>query len=86
MSDQNDFLHCIGIGHSSSKELHEETGLYASGGSMRPLCLWESVFPTSSQACLEAGQVKGHAVTVFMEAVLDQERAQQLVLQASECD
>ena len=86
MSDQNDFLHCIGIGHSSSKELHEETGLYASGGSMRPLCLLESVFPTSSQACLEAGQVKGHAVTVFMEAVLDQERAQQLVLQASECD
>lgn len=67
------------------RELHEETGLEVAVDSMKLLCLWESVFPTSSASCLEMGQVKGHAVTVFVEALVEQQQAQNVVLQAEEC-
>ena len=73
------------IAIAAQRELQEETGLEVSTDSLKFLCIWESVYPTSSASCLEIGQVKGHAVTVFMEAKVEQDRAQEIVLQASEC-
>ena len=70
---------------AARRELQEETGLEVSSDSLKLLCIWESVFPTSSASCLEMGQVKGHAVTVFVEALVEQDNVQNVVLQASEC-
>ena len=41
-----------------TQPFHEETGLSVAPESMRLFCFWESVFPTSSEKCLELGQVK----------------------------
>ncbi|CAE7332771.1 nudt17, partial [Symbiodinium pilosum] len=71
---------------AASRELVEETGLSVTPSSLQPLCLWESVFPTSVEGCIEAGQVKGHSVTVFLEALLDPATAGNVVLQSSECE
>ena len=70
---------------AARRELQEETGLEVSSDSLKLLCIWESVFPTSSASCLEMGQVKGHAVTVFVETLVGQDSVQNVVLQASEC-
>ena len=68
---------------AACRELEEETGIKVSIDSLKLLCIWESVFPTSSEACLEMGQVKGHAVTVFVEALLDDQP--EVKLQVTEC-
>jgi len=68
---------------AACRELEEETGIKVSIDSLKLLCIWESVFPTSSEACLEMGQVKGHAVTVFVEALLDDQP--EVKLQVAEC-
>ncbi|CAJ1443897.1 unnamed protein product, partial [Effrenium voratum] len=73
-----------GLLAAGRRELQEETGLSVAPESMRLFCFWESVFPTSSEKCLELGQVKGHAVTAFVEARLEPSKAE-LKLQASEC-
>ena len=65
---------------AARRELLEETGLTA--GAMEIFCLWESVYPTSSKACEEAGKIAGHALTAFMEAVVAPEPIE---LQCSEC-
>ncbi|CAE7469462.1 phzS [Symbiodinium sp. CCMP2592] len=68
------------------RELHEETGLTVDHESMQLLCFWESVFPTSADGCVDAGQVKGHSVTAFVKALVEPAAADTLALQSSECE
>ncbi|CAE7332178.1 phzS [Symbiodinium sp. CCMP2456] len=68
------------------RELYEETGLTVDHASMQLLCFWESVFPTSADGCVEAGQVKGHSVTAFVKALVEPAKAEALALQSSECE
>ncbi|CAE8692851.1 unnamed protein product, partial [Polarella glacialis] len=71
---------------AGSRELREETGLSVPPAAMQLLCLWESVFPTSCEDCIEVGQVKGHAIAAFVTATVPQEElSRQLRLQSSEC-
>merc|ERR1712217_214071 len=71
---------------AGARELREETGLCALTESMRFLCLWESVYPTTTEECLHAGQVKAHTIAVFVSAKVSPEELSHLRLQRSECD
>ena len=49
------------------RELREETGVALPGGeaALRPLCLWESCFPTTAREVVEVGELKGHHLIAF---------------------
>lgn len=71
---------------AGAREVLEETGLQLCPSSMRMVCLWESVYPTSAEACIKSGQVKGHFVAVFVSALVPDEELPKLRLQQAECD
>merc|ERR1712039_971702 len=56
------------------------------GASMRFLCLWESVYPTTAEECVKTQQIKGHSLVAFITACLAPGELSSLRLQASECD
>lgn len=51
---------------AGAREVEEETGLKIDKNSMKPLCLWESLFPTR----LEAGPFTSHHIILFFTAKL----------------
>lgn len=57
-----------GLEQCAARELAEETGLVAS--TLQPLCLWESFFPTSPEACLRQGAVSAQFLVCFFVARL----------------
>lgn len=72
---------------AASRELREETGIEVHPSSLRPLCLWESVYPTTPEACLAAGCVKGHYLVLFFVARLARlSRRPDIKLQQDETD
>eukprot|EP00927_Polykrikos_kofoidii_P035900 TRINITY_DN30397_c0_g1_i1.p1 TRINITY_DN30397_c0_g1~~TRINITY_DN30397_c0_g1_i1.p1 ORF type:complete len:424 (-),score=66.61 TRINITY_DN30397_c0_g1_i1:102-1373(-) len=71
---------------AGARELAEETGIAADVASMKYLCLWESVYPTSSEECMREGLVKGHTIAIFVTARVSAEEAERLELQQAECD
>ena len=70
------------------RELREETGIELPGGeeALRPLCLWESCYPTRVEACVSAGELKGHHLVVFFAARVSSAAATALCLQREEAD
>ena len=84
---------------AAARELTEETGLSiavmtSSGGDgsttpvLRPLCAWESFYPTSPGDCLARGLISAHALVVFFVVRLPAELGPMppVALQASEAD
>merc|ERR1712066_922983 len=74
-ADDGEDLFAVG-----ARELEEETGLRAPVESMRLLCLWESVYPTSCEECISVGQVKGHTIAAFVHAQIPPEELPRLRL------
>lgn len=79
--DENEDLLEAGV-----RELAEETGLSVPTTSLRTLCAWESVYPTTLELCLLAGEVKGHMFVTFLTGTVAQDELSQLRLQDAECD
>ncbi|KAJ9449250.1 Nucleoside triphosphatase NudI [Diplonema papillatum] len=52
------------------RELKEETGLDADPDSLSLFAVWESVYPTTAEACIAMNQVAGHFVVLFYEATV----------------
>mmetsp|Transcript_11313 Transcript_11313/g.26026 ORF Transcript_11313/g.26026 Transcript_11313/m.26026 type:complete len:342 (+) Transcript_11313:97-1122(+) len=75
---------------AAAREVKEEVGLDVEPESMAPLVLWESVFPTTPQACVEEGQIRGHHLVLFLVAHLNEKpeigSAVALKLQEEETD
>jgi hypothetical protein len=65
------------------RELFEETGLRTTGWA-EPFALWESCYPTTKQACVDAGGVQAHHLVLYMQALVDSSSV--LKLQPSETD
>jgi hypothetical protein len=48
----------------------EETGLEIDVSNLEMMGCWESVYPTTHEACKELGEVKGHHLVVIFAAPL----------------
>lgn len=69
------------------RELREETGVEVEASLLQPLCLWESVFPTTPEACAREGRIKGHFLLIFFAARLPSGSARpRMRLQPEETD
>ena len=66
------------------REVFEETGLTIKPETLRLRGLWESVYPTTAEGCVEAGEVGGHFLVFFYEGVVDGSVQEALKLQESE--
>jgi 8-oxo-dGTP pyrophosphatase MutT (NUDIX family) len=72
---------------AAHREVQEETGLDIDVTRLKMLGCWESVFPTTCQACRQLGEVKGHHLVVFFKAPLRPSSAAPRVrLQVAEAD
>lgn len=72
---------------AAARELREETGVEVDAASLRALCVWESCFPTSPEACVQAGKIKGHHLIIFFAAQLPSgSERPQVRLQVEESD
>jgi len=72
---------------AAAREVREEVGVGVVPSSLEPLCLWESVYPTTREACLSDGRIRGHSLVLFYKAELDMATAtSQLRLQVEETD
>jgi 8-oxo-dGTP pyrophosphatase MutT (NUDIX family) len=52
----------------AAREVEEETGFHLNASSLVPLCLWESVFPTTIEECEKLKAISGHYLIVFFVA------------------
>jgi len=72
---------------TAARELYEEVGIQVSPSTLQPLCLWESVFPTTAEECAKEGVIKGHHLITFFVARLPPTVVMPLLsLQESETD
>eukprot|EP01065_Artemidia_motanka_P025832 TRINITY_DN30789_c0_g1_i1.p1 TRINITY_DN30789_c0_g1~~TRINITY_DN30789_c0_g1_i1.p1 ORF type:complete len:331 (+),score=25.75 TRINITY_DN30789_c0_g1_i1:61-993(+) len=71
---------------AAAREVQEETGLTVSAAETRELCLWESVYPTSADLCVDRGQIGGHAMVVFVVVDAPRDAEAAVKLQKAECD
>lgn len=55
---------------AAARELREEVGIDLPVASLEPLCMWESVFPTTPEDCQQQGLITGHYLAVFFRARL----------------
>jgi 8-oxo-dGTP pyrophosphatase MutT (NUDIX family) len=71
---------------AAHREVQEETGLDIDVTRLQMLGCWESVFPTTYQACRQLGDVKGHHLVVFFKAPLRPATSPMVRLQVAEAD
>lgn len=64
--------------NTALREAYEETGLKLEAKQLRRLCLWESAFPTTLQACTESAGLKRHQLVVFFVCQLTEAQTQDI--------
>jgi 8-oxo-dGTP pyrophosphatase MutT (NUDIX family) len=68
------------------RELQEETGVLIDPATLVPLCLWESFYPTSPEACIAAGRIAAQFLVVFFVGHVLGASPPAVVLQPAEAD
>lgn len=69
-------------GRVAKREVREETGLEVEVTSL--ISLWESVYPTTSEACIREGGIQGHHLVLYYSAILKEKPGNTLNLQLEE--
>ena len=69
------------------REVEEEVGILpAYLTAVRPLCLWESCYPTTAEAWAQTEKRSHHLLVYYVARLLTSEETAPVVLQAEECD